>query len=204
MTLIGEIAGEMSTLPGITCWLYEGAITRAISQSRTGLDMVTVTRESPLEPGDLVEMFDSEYFDYHLTEGLPVVRKIGGSIPMPYAGEIISQPDRALAIPQSNGTISDLHTMIQSGYLRKATVEFYGLSKTTVAEVVVPHTTPASVLEVGDPALLIFDSSEETFYFNSSGSGQGPISFHHVEGNTTSDVIGIVLLGFGMTPMEVV
>jgi len=203
MTLTNEVAGDLSILPGITCWLYEGAITRFISQNRTGLDMVTVERESPIKPGDLVEIFDDPNIDYHLTEGLPVVRKISGQISNPYAGEVLSQPDRA-NLPQNDGTISSFHTMLQYGYLRKATIEFHGLSKTKVAEVVVPHDSPAPALEVGVPGQLVYDTSEESFNFTDSGTGQSPVSFHHVEGNEVEDQIGIVLLGFGMTPMEVV
>ncbi len=202
MTIIGEVAGDLSILPGITCWLYEGAITRSTSQSRTGLDMVTVERESPIKPGDLVEIFDDPSIDYHLSEGLPVVRKISGQISKPYVGEVLSQPDRA-NLPQNNGTVSSFHTMLQYGYLRKATIEFNGLCKTKVAEVVVPAATPASVLAVGDPSQLVYDTSEESFYFTDSGSGQSPVSFHRVTGDEVEDRIGIVLLGFGMQPMEV-
>ncbi len=204
MSLIGEIAGDMSILPGVTCWLYEGNITRATSESRTDLDTVTVLREDPLRPGDLVEIYDNPLFDYHALEGLPIVRRVSGSISAPYVGEILSQPDRALGIPQANGTISSLQAMIQYGYLRKATVEFHALTKMKVAEVVIPSSSPASSLEVGKPEQVVYSSSEEIFYFDPDETGQGAVPFHHITGLTNADKIGLTLLGFGMTPIKVV
>ncbi len=203
MTLTGSVAGNMSTIPGVTCLLYEGDITRSTSETSTGLDTISIIRESSLGPGDKVELFDDQLFDYHALGGLPIVRKVSGQISPAYVGEIISQPDRPMAIPQNNGIISNLGTMISYGYLRCATVEFPNLSKMAPAEVVIPGEEPVYELEVGNPAQLGYVAAEEFFYLDPDNGGQGVISLHHIVGEA-DDTIGIALLAYGMTPIKVI
>ncbi len=203
MTLTGSVAGNMSVIPGITCHLYEGNITRSTSETRKGLDTVSIIRESSLKPGDKVELFDDQLFDYHALGGLPIVRKVSGQISPAYVGEVISQPDRPPAIPQTNGTVDDLSTMISHNYLRCATVEFPCLAKIAPAEIVIPGEEPAYELEVGNPAQLGYVAAEEFFYLDPDNGGQGVISLHHIVGEA-DDTIGIALLAYGMTPIKVI
>lgn len=203
MTLTGSVAGNLSVIPGITCLLYEGDITRSTSETRTGLDSVSIIRESSLKPGDRVELFDDPLFDYHSLGGLPIVRKVSGEISPAYVGEVISQPDRPPAIPQVNGTVDDLGMMISHNYLRCATVEFPCLAKTAPAEVVIPGEEPAYELEVGNPAQLGYVASEEFFYLDPDNEGQGVISCHHIVGEA-EDTIGLALLAYGLTPIKVI
>jgi len=203
MTLTGSIAGSMSVIPGITCLLYEGDITRSTAETRTGLDTISITRESSLGPGDKVELFDDPLFDYHALGGLPIVRKVSGQISPAYVGEIISQPDRPPAVPQTNGTVDDLSIMISYNYLRCATVEFPNLSKMAPAEVVIPGEEPPYELEIGNPLQLGYVAAEEFFYLDPDEEGQGIVSFHHITGQA-EDSIGIALLAFGLTPIKVI
>lgn len=195
MSLVGEVAGDMSVLPGITCWLYEGNITRAIGESRTGLSMVTVTRAAPIQPGDMVMLYDDAEFTYSKLQGLPIVKKVAGSGNF-YVGEVLSQPDRAPNIPADDTPVTSIADQISQGLLRKATVEFNGLLKTKLVEIV---TGSGEVIPVGDEAKIEYDVSDKRYKYVASGAS-GVVSFHHIAASTTARA----LLGFGMTKLTVV
>jgi len=183
----------MSVLPGITCWLYEGDITRGASESRTGLDVVTVTRSAPIHPGDLVQIYNDAEFTYAKLKGLPIVKKVAaGTV---YTGEVISQPDRAANIPADSTPVTAIADQIAQGLLRKATVEFHGLVKTKLFEA----KADGGAIAVGDEAKIEYDVSEGKFVYVGSG-GSGAVPFHYVASGATAPV----LIGFGMTKMLVV
>ncbi len=194
MSLVGEVAGDMSVLPGITCWLYEGTVTRALGESRTGLSMVTVTRSAPIQPGDMVMLYDDAAFTYSALQGLPIVKKVAGSGNF-YVGEVLSQPDRAANIPADSTPVTAIADQIAQGLLRKATVEFHGLVKTKLFEA----KADGGAIAVGDEAKIKYDVSEGKFVYVGSG-GSGAVPFHHVASGATAPV----LIGFGMTKMLVV
>jgi len=195
MSLVGEVAGDMSVLPGITCWLYEGTVTRALGESRTGLSMVTVTRTAPIQPGDMVMLYDDAAFTYSALQGLPIVKKVDGSGNF-YVGEVLSQPDRAPNIPADDTPVTIIANQIAQGLLRKATVEFNGLLKTKLAEA---SAGSGEVITVGGEATIEYDVSDGKYKYVAS-DGVGVVPFHHVAESTTAKV----LLGIGMTKIKVV
>lgn len=206
MALTGKVAGDASIGLPITAWLFEGTVTRGTAEGRTGLDMVTVTRSAPLVPGDKVELWDDVALDYDTLKGLPVVRKVqtAGLINV---GEVVSQPDRAANIPPTTTPITTIAAMIAGGYMRKATIEFNGLMKIKLVEVLVPaNGGGADSITVGTETTLKWDISVGGFVFEAAGSsvGEGVVPFHHITGSTTVPTTQTCLLGFGMHKNRVV
>lgn len=206
MSLSGKVAGDASVGLPITCWLFEGTITRGVAEGRTGLDIVTVTRGAPLVPGDRVELFDDASIDYDTLGGLPVVRKVQ-TAGATYCGEVVSQPDRAANIPPNSTPVTTLSAMIAGGYLRKATVEFDGLMKIKLVEILVPlNGGGADSIDVGVVSGLKWDISAGGYVYEAAGSyaGVGVVPMHHIEGSTSVDVTKTCLIGFGMIATRVV
>jgi len=195
MTIAGDIQGGMP----ITCLLYEGNITRAQGETRTGLDSVVITRAAPIQVGDMVEIMDDAAFTYAATEGLPVVKKLAstGSVRI---GKVIAI-DRAKNIPATNGIVSTISTMVNNGYLRRATVIIYGIQSYEVQ-------TTVKVLQgncaAGAEATIAYDLSEGTFVCSSGiNTGKGAIALHRVTGSSSDAVSGTVLMGFTGEPIQV-
>ena len=206
MSLEGKVAGDASIGLPITAWLFEGTITRGVAEGRTGLDIVTVTRGAPLVPGDRVELYDDASIDYDTLGGLPVVRKVQ-TAGATYCGEVVSQPDRAPNIPANVTPVTTLAAMIAGGFLRKATIEFDGLMKIKLVEVLVPlNGGGADSIDVGVVGTLKWDISVGGYAFEAAGgaAGEGVVPFHHIEGSTTVATTKTCLIGFGMIATRVV
>lgn len=205
MSLEGKVAGDASIGLPITAWLFEGTITRGVAEGRTGLDIVTVTRSAPLVPGDRVELYDDASIDYDTLGGLPVVRKVQ-TAGATYCGEVVSQPDRAPNIPANVTPVTTLAAMIAGGFLRKATIEFDGLMKIKLVEVLVPLATPADSIDVGVVTGLKWDISVGGYVYEAAGgsAGEGVVPFHHIEGSTSVATTKTCLIGFGMIATRVV
>lgn len=195
MTIAGDIQGGMP----ITCLLYEGNITRAQGETRTGLDSVVITRAAPIQVGDMVEIMDDAAFTYAATEGLPVVKKLAstGSVRI---GKVIAI-DRAKNIPATNGTVNTISTMVNNGYLRRATVIIYGIQSYEVQTVKVLQNSNCAA---GAEATIAYDLSEGTFVCSSGiNTGKGAIALHRVTGSSSDAVSGTVLMGFTGEPIQV-
>jgi len=195
MTIAGDIQGGMP----ITCLLYEGNITRAQGETRTGLDSVVITRAAPIQVGDMVEIMDDAAFTYAATEGLPVVKKLAstGSVRI---GKVIAI-DRAKNIPATNGIVSTISTMVNNGYLRRATVIIYGIQSYEVQTVKVLQNSNCAA---GAEATIAYDLSEGTFVCSSGiNTGKGAIALHRVTGSSSDAVSGTVLMGFTGEPIQV-
>lgn len=196
MTIAGDIQGGMP----ITCLLYEGNITRAQGETRTGLDSVVITRAAPIQVGDMVEIMDDAAFTYAATEGLPVVKKLAstGSVRI---GKVIAI-DRAKNIPATNGTVSTISTMVNNGYLRRATVIIYGIQSYEVQTVKVLQNKGNCA--AGAEAPIAYDLSDAMFVCSSDiTSGKGAIPMHRVTGSSSAAVTGTVLMGFTGEPILV-
>jgi len=196
MTVAGDIQGGMP----ITCLLYEGDITRAAGETRTGLDSVVITRAAALQVGDLVEVMDDAAFTYSATEGLPVVKKLAstGAVRI---GKVIAI-DRAKNIPASDGTVSTIATMVNNGYLRRATVVLFGIESYAVQSIKVSQSKGNCAAGTGSN--IAYDLSEAMFVASSNiSSGQGAIPLHRVTGSSSAAVTGTVLMAFTGGPILV-
>jgi len=199
MTIAGDIQGGMP----ITCLLYEGNITRAQGETRTGLDSVVITRAAPIQVGDMVEIMDDAAFTYAATEGLPVVKKLASTGPV-RIGKVIAI-DRAKNIPATNGIVSTISTMVNNGYLRRATVIIYGIQSYEVQTVkVLQNMGNSSICAAGAEATIAYNLSEGTFVCSSGiNTGKGAIALHRVTGSSSDAVSGTVLMGFTGEPIQV-
>lgn len=196
MLVAGDIQGGIP----ITCLLYEGNITRAQGETRTGLDSVVVTRAAALKVGDLVEIMDDAAFTYSATEGLPVVKKLAstGAVRI---GKVVAI-DRAKNIPLTDDTVTTISTMVNNGYLRRATVILYGIQSYEVQTVKVLQNMGNCA--AGAEATIAYNLSEGTFVCSSDiNTGKGAIALHRVTGSSTAAVSGTVLMGFTGEPIQV-
>lgn len=198
MTVAGDVAGGVP----ITCLLYEGNITRSIGETRTGANAVAITRSSPITVGDFVEIMDDAAYTYTATEGLPVVKKLATTNAAVRIGQIIAI-DRAKNIPAENGTVTTISTMINNGYLRRATVVIFGIQSFRTMSVKVLANKGNCAAGASVP--IAFDISEGMFVCSSDiDTGNGAVALHRITGNQNSAVTGTVLMGFTGAPIYVI
>ncbi|MDH7597546.1 MAG: hypothetical protein QHG98_07415 [Methanothrix sp.] len=202
MGLMGTVAGDFKLGGRCTAFLYEGAVTPAEMEDNFGNYRPAVTRAAPIKEGDLVELFDDTAITYEATCGLPVVRKIGGAAGSAYVGRVLNIEKAEVLVPPTQ--VSALSDLIAMKLLRVATVEFAGMDGMTVIEATVPaNVAGADSIDIGNPATLIYDKTAKKWKFG-NGSGSQFVPMTHLEGSTSTDVTGPVLLGIGLVPVEIV
>ncbi|HOK59198.1 MAG TPA: hypothetical protein PL047_09345 [Methanothrix sp.] len=202
MGLMGTVAGDFKFGGRCTVFLYEGAVTPAEVEDNYGNYRPAVTRAAPIKEGDLVELFDDTAITYEATGGIPVVRKIGGGSGTVYVGRVLNIEKAEVLVPAQQ--VTALGDLISMKLLRVATVEFTGLAGMTVVEATVPaNAQVADSIDIGKPDTLVYDKTAKKWTFG-DGSGGQLVPMTHLEGSTSTDVTGPVLLGIGLVPVKIV
>lgn len=200
MVLTGVVAGDTkwSTFK-LSVYLDEGVITPTTIEDQYGNDRPAVSRAGKLQEGDLIELYDNAAFQYSaLPDGLPVVRALTGA-GSGYVGRIITIEKAAKQIPAA--PVADIADQLSGGYLRVATVEMIGMSGMALLEVTIPQNNPADVIQVGAPTSLVWDISEEDFFFG-TGTNTQLVPLTRLTGSAASDVTGPILCGIGLQTIQ--
>lgn len=201
MALTGEIAGDIQFGPMlISAYLWEGNITPGTARSLTGLKRDVVAYQYEITEGDIVEFFDDEAITSGACKNLPVVRTISGTGAKYLARvrEIIEAED----VPADQ--VTTLANALAGNYLRKATIEVFGMVGMTQIEVTVgANGGGADSIDIADPTTLVLDVSGKNWKFG-TGTGTELVPLHHVEGSTSVAVVDSIQVGVGMKKVELV
>lgn len=209
--LSNTVAGEYGVSPGftMTVLLYEGDIQKVenIEGPAGFTQSYHITRSLRISDADVrdgnawVEVFDDEALTYTATGGLPVLRKVA-SAQNGYIARVV-KIEGSKEKPSNTSAVTDLADQLSGNLLRKAEVEFVGIQGAFQAECkIAANGGGAFSIDAGSPANVAWDISEGMWVYVASG-GTSMVPLHHLEGSTSVDVEGHVLMGVGLLPVKV-
>lgn len=206
----GSVAGEYGVAPfTLTVLLYEGDITKVENpEGPAGFTLSYITtRSDGISDADVrdgkawVELYDDEAITYLAAGGIPVMRK-AATAQNGYVGRVV-KIEGAKNKPTDTNPVTALADQLSGNLLRVAEVELVGIQGAIQAECkIAANGGGADSINIGTPANVAWDVSEKKWVYVGSG-GTTMIPFHHLEGSTTTDVTGHVLMGIGLMPVKV-